>query len=73
MFFGKIVAGFIGLLVAGPIGLIVGLVVGHSFDRGLFKTLQFASPENIARIKSSFFETTFLSRLLSDLNVPFIE
>ena len=60
MFYGKIVAALIGLLVAGPFGLVIGLFVGHIFDRGLFKTLQFASPENIARVKNSFFETTFL-------------
>ena len=60
MFYGKLVAGLIGLLVAGPIGLVVGVLIGHFFDRGLLKTLRFASPENIARIKNSFFETTFL-------------
>ena len=60
MFYGKVIAGLIGLLVGGPIGLIVGVFIGHSFDRGLVKTFGFASPENIARIKTSFFETTFL-------------
>jgi len=60
MFFGKIVAGLIGLLVGGPIGLVVGVFIGHSFDKGLAKTMQFGSPENIQRIKASFFETTFL-------------
>lgn len=60
MIYGKIIGGLIGLLVGGPIGLIVGLFVGHAFDRGLTHTLQFGSPENIERIKTSFFETTFL-------------
>lgn len=60
MFYGKIVAGLLGLLVAGPIGLIVGVFIGHAFDKGLIKTLQFGSPENIERIKASFFDTTFL-------------
>ncbi|MBE9540103.1 MAG: co-chaperone DjlA [Proteobacteria bacterium] len=60
MFYGKIVAGLLGLLVGGPIGLVVGIFIGHSFDKGLVKTLQFGSPENIERIKKSFFETTFL-------------
>jgi DnaJ like chaperone protein len=60
MIFGKVIAGLIGLLVAGPIGLIVGVFIGHSFDKGLAGTFSFASPENIARIKTSFFETTFL-------------
>ena len=60
MIFGKVIAGLIGLLVAGPIGLIVGVFIGHSFDKGLARTFSFASPENIARIKTSFFETTFL-------------
>jgi len=60
MFYGKIIAGLLGLLVGGPIGLAVGIFVGHSFDKGLIKTLQFGSPENIKRIKASFFDTTFL-------------
>ncbi|QFU74170.1 co-chaperone DjlA [Halioglobus maricola] len=60
MFYGKLIGGALGLLVLGPIGLIIGLFVGHMFDKGLIKTLRFASPENIARIKLSFFETTFL-------------
>lgn len=60
MFYGKVIAGIIGLLVGGVIGLIVGIFVGHSFDKGLARTFSFASPENIARIKNSFFETTFL-------------
>ena len=60
MFYGKIIGGLLGLLVGGPIGLIVGIFIGHSFDKGLVKTLKFGSPENIERIKTSFFETTFL-------------
>ena len=60
MVFGKIIGGLIGLLVGGPIGLIIGLFIGHAFDRGLIHTLRFGSPENIERIKTSFFETTFL-------------
>ena len=60
MVFGKIIGGVIGLLVGGPIGLIIGLFIGHAFDRGLTHTLHFGSPENIERIKTSFFETTFL-------------
>lgn len=60
MFFGKVIGAVIGFLVLGIFGLLVGLFVGHLFDRGLVRTLRFASPENIARIKQSFFETTFL-------------
>jgi len=60
MFFGKVIGGLIGLLVAGVIGLVLGVVVGHAFDRGLVTALKFGSPGNIERIKSSFFETTFL-------------
>ena len=60
MFYGKLVGGLIGLLVAGVIGLLLGALVGHAFDRGLAKTLKFGSPENIQRIKESFFETTFV-------------
>ncbi len=60
MVFGKIIGGLIGLLVAGPVGLVIGVIVGHAFDRGLAQTLRFGSPENLERIKTSFFETTFL-------------
>jgi len=60
MFFGKVIGGLLGLLVAGPLGLLIGVLVGHAFDSGLVATLRFASPGNIARIKTSFFETTFL-------------
>ena len=60
MFFGKVIGGLLGLLVAGPLGLILGVIVGHMFDRGLVTSLKYASPENVRRIKTSFFETTFL-------------
>lgn len=60
MYYGKIIGGLIGLLVANVFGLLIGLFIGHLFDSGLMKTLKFASPENIARLKESFFETTFL-------------
>ncbi len=60
MVFGKIVAGMIGLLTGGWPGLLIGLLVGHLFDRGLARTLGFASPANLQRIRDSFFETTFL-------------
>ena len=60
MIFGKVIGGFIGLLVAGIVGLVIGVIIGHAFDRGLAQTLRFGSPENLERIKASFFETTFL-------------
>jgi DnaJ like chaperone protein len=60
MFYGKMIGGLIGLLVGGIFGLVLGIFVGHMFDRGLTQTLRFGSPENIERIKASFFETTFL-------------
>ncbi|MEQ9465746.1 MAG: co-chaperone DjlA, partial [Haliea sp.] len=50
----------IGLLVGGPIGLLLGIFVGHQFDRGLRRTMEAHSPENIARLKTRFFETIFL-------------
>lgn len=60
MIYGKLIGGAIGFLVAGVIGLVIGVFVGHSFDKGLVRTFKFASPENIQRIKDSFFDTTFL-------------
>ena len=60
MFYGKLIAGLLGLWIGGPIGLLIGLYIGHRFDKGLISTLRFGSPENIERIKNSFFETTFL-------------
>jgi len=60
MIYGKIIGGMIGLLVGGFVGLIIGVFIGHTFDKGLSHTLGFGSPENIERIKTSFFETTFL-------------
>ncbi|MDP4788544.1 MAG: co-chaperone DjlA [Haliea sp.] len=60
MFYGKLVAGLLGLLLGGPIGLAVGIFLGHQFDRGLRRTMEAHSPENIARIKERFFETIFL-------------
>jgi DnaJ like chaperone protein len=60
MFYGKVIGGVIGFLVLGVFGLLIGVFVGHLFDSGLVRTLRYASPENIARIRQSFFETTFL-------------
>lgn len=60
MFYGKVIGGLIGLLVGGIFGLVIGVFVGHAFDRGLVNTLKFGSPENLERVKASFFETTFL-------------
>mgnify|MGYP001828919509 CR=1 FL=1 len=60
MIFGKLVAGLLGWITAGPIGLLAGLTLGHFFDRGLGGALKVSSPENLARIQRSFFDTTFL-------------
>jgi DnaJ like chaperone protein len=60
MFFGKVICGLIGLAAGGLFGLIFGVAIGHAFDRALAKAFQFGSPENLALIKNSFFETTFL-------------
>jgi DnaJ like chaperone protein len=60
MIFGKLVAGLIGYLTGGVFGLVFGIFIGHIFDRALQSSLGMASPENIARVQQSFFETTFL-------------
>ncbi len=60
MFFGKVIGGLIGLVAGSVPGLILGVFFGHVFDRALTNALRFGAPENIERIKNSFFETTFL-------------
>jgi DnaJ like chaperone protein len=60
MFFGKVIGGLIGLAAGNVPGLILGVFFGHAFDRALKNVLHFGAPENIERIKNSFFETTFL-------------
>ena len=61
MFFGKLIAGGLGFLMTQSfVGLIIGVIVGHLFDRGLGQAFAVGSPANVARIKQSFFETTFL-------------
>lgn len=57
---GKIIGGALGYMAGGFLGLALGAFVGHAFDRGLFKAMRFASPQNLKRIRDSFFDTTFL-------------
>ena len=44
---GKLVAGLIGFLAFGPAGLLFGLVIGHAFDKGLWRALQLSGPEAV--------------------------
>jgi DnaJ like chaperone protein len=60
MFYGKLIAGALGLSLGGWPGLLLGLLVGHSFDRGLSHTLGFGSPERLEQVRVTFFETSFL-------------
>jgi len=60
MFFGKVIGGLIGFAAGNVPGLILGVLFGHAFDRALTNALRLGAPENIERIKNSFFETTFL-------------
>ena len=60
MVFGKVIGGLLGLIVGGVFGLVLGALIGHMFDRGLGSAMHFASPENLKRIQTSFFRTTFL-------------
>jgi DnaJ like chaperone protein len=56
---GKVIAGVIGFLAFGPAGLLFGLVIGHAFDRGLWRALQLSGPEAVHIMRAQFFETTF--------------
>lgn len=56
---GKVIAGVIGFLAFGPAGLLFGLVLGHAFDKGLWRALQLSSPEAVHIMRDQFFETTF--------------
>lgn len=59
MYYGKLVAGLLGLLLGGLFGLVIGLFLGHFFDRGFAGVTQAVSPEQVGRIKRSFFECSF--------------
>ncbi len=56
---GKLLAGAIGFLAFGPVGLLFGLVLGHAFDRGLWRALQLSGPDAVHLMRAQFFETTF--------------
>ena len=56
---GKAIAGLIGFMAFGPAGLLFGLVLGHAFDRGLWRALQLSGPEAVHIMRAQFFETTF--------------
>jgi len=56
---GKVIAGLIGFMAFGPAGLLFGLVLGHAFDRGLWRALQLSGPEAVHIMRAQFFETTF--------------
>jgi DnaJ like chaperone protein len=56
---GKLIAGLIGLMAFGPAGLLFGLVLGHAFDKGLWRALQLSGPEAVHIMRAQFFETTF--------------
>ena len=56
---GKVVAGVLGFLSFGVAGLLFGLVLGHAFDRGLWRALQLAGPESADLKRKQFFETTY--------------
>lgn len=60
MLYGKVIGGLIGLAAGGVFGLVVGGLIGHAFDRSLTQAFLFGSPDNLDRIRESFFETTFL-------------
>ena len=59
MIFVKLIDGMRGFFVAGPIGAVIGVFVGHSFGKGLGSTLTGGSPEQIERIRESYFQTIF--------------
>ncbi len=59
MVFGKIIGGFIGFSSGGFFGGLLGLFVGHIFDKALRKFKEHESPEKLAAIQSTFFNTTF--------------
>ncbi len=58
--YGKIIGGVLGFLAGNIIGLIIGVLIGHAFDRGLWQFLRLASPQHLAKVRETFFDTTFL-------------
>lgn len=59
-FWGKLIGGFCGFLLAGPLGLLLGVIIGHVFDRGLFRDSWRFSAGNQAQTQQAFFNATFL-------------
>jgi DnaJ like chaperone protein len=59
MVYGKIIGATLGYLLFNLPGLVLGAVAGHWFDRGLQHSLGFGSPERLAQIQRSFFQTSF--------------
>lgn len=56
---GKLVAGGAGFMVGGPIGALLGVVIGHTFDRGLEGIDRDFGDEQQERIQAAFFTATF--------------
>ncbi len=58
---GTAFGGAVGLAIGGPLGALVGAVIGRGIDRGAAGEPLFggATPEDRARLKEHFFETTF--------------
>ena len=57
---GKLLGALFGFLLLNIPGLILGLLIGHSFDKGLRMQAMMTSPERIRQAQETFFETTFL-------------
>ncbi len=54
---GKVFGGLFGLVFYGPAGMILGIVLGHVFDKGLYKALH--APQHNASVRALYFKTVF--------------
>lgn len=57
---GTLICGLVGLAAGGIAGLALGLLIGQVLDRTLLRRFYSGQAEHIERIRTSFFETTFL-------------
>jgi DnaJ like chaperone protein len=58
---GKIIGGTLGFFVGGPVGVALGVLLGHSFDKGLSQDFEPLNAADREKIQQAFFNATFMT------------